>query len=50
MEIEDESKDERNDVRTRSNLHFNPKVEFPTFDGTNARKWIKKCVNVFFAV
>ncbi|KAJ8444427.1 hypothetical protein Cgig2_005949 [Carnegiea gigantea] len=24
-------------------LHFYPKVEFPTFDGSNARNWIKKC-------
>ncbi|VFQ72987.1 unnamed protein product [Cuscuta campestris] len=28
-------------------LHFNPKVEFPQFDGSNVRNWIKKCVKYF---
>ena len=28
-------------------LHFNPKVVFLTFDGSNAHNWIKKCVKYF---
>ena len=28
----------------RNAFHFNPKVEFPSFDGVNVRNWIKKCV------
>jgi len=30
-----------------TNLHFNPKVEFPTFDGTNPKGWVKKCARYF---
>lgn len=32
-------------VRGISN--FNPKVEFPTFDGANPRGWIKRCTKYF---
>lgn len=28
-------------------LNFNPKVEFPKFDGNNPRVWIKKCCKYF---
>ena len=28
----------------RNTLHFNPKFEFPSFNGTNARSCIKRCV------
>ena len=28
-------------------LGFNPKIEFPKFDGTNSRTWIKKCCKYF---
>ena len=28
-------------------MHFNPKVEFPTFDGLNPRQWVKKCAKYF---
>jgi len=36
-----------NDHQPRSNLHFNPKIEFPGFDGHNPREWIKKCTRYF---
>ncbi|KAJ8420307.1 hypothetical protein Cgig2_001164 [Carnegiea gigantea] len=32
-----------NKIEARSTLHFNPKVEFPTFDGSNLKGRIKKC-------
>ncbi|XP_074304368.1 uncharacterized protein LOC141639077 [Silene latifolia] len=35
----------RNGVRT--NLMFNPKLEFPSFDGNNSRVWMKKCLKYF---
>ncbi|KAJ8435420.1 hypothetical protein Cgig2_001072 [Carnegiea gigantea] len=35
------------EMGTRSNLHFNRKVEFPTFDGTGPKGWIKKCTRYF---
>jgi len=28
-------------------LHFNPKVQFPVFDGTDPRGWVKKCTQYF---
>ena len=28
-------------------MHFNPKVEFPLFDGTNPRNWVEKCAKYF---
>ncbi|XP_074313633.1 uncharacterized protein LOC141648817 [Silene latifolia] len=30
------------------NFNFNPKIEFPQFDGKNARNWIKKCNRYFY--
>jgi len=30
-----------------NNLQFNPKVEFPNFDGNDPRDWIKKCTRYF---
>lgn len=30
-----------------SNIQFNPKVEFPTFDGNDLRGWVKKCTRYF---
>ncbi|KAJ8426128.1 hypothetical protein Cgig2_000996 [Carnegiea gigantea] len=33
----------RNEIGARSALHFNPKVEFPIFDGTKPKGCIKKC-------
>lgn len=35
------------DVGVRNNLHFNPKIEFPEFDGTDPKGWIKKCIRYF---
>jgi len=35
------------DVGVRNNLHFNPKIEFPTFDGTDPKGWIKKYTRYF---
>ncbi|KAL8096191.1 hypothetical protein AgCh_037225 [Apium graveolens] len=32
---------------TKQNLGFTPKLEFPKFDGTNPRLWIKKCCRYF---
>ncbi|XP_074298103.1 uncharacterized protein LOC141628919 [Silene latifolia] len=29
------------------NFSFNPKIEFPQFDGNNARLWVKKCNRYF---
>ena len=31
----------------RNNLQFNPKVEFPSFDGKDLKGWIKKCTRYF---
>lgn len=28
-------------------MHFNPRVEFPAFDGSNPRQWVKKCAKYF---
>jgi len=36
------------EVQSRRNImHFNPKVEFPAFDGSNPRNWVKKCAKYF---
>jgi len=36
------------EVQLRRNImHFNPKVEFPTFDGSNPRNWVKKYAKYF---
>jgi len=35
-------------VQSKGNIiHFNPKVEFPIFDVSNPRNWIKKCAKHF---
>ncbi|XP_074271624.1 uncharacterized protein LOC141595557 [Silene latifolia] len=31
----------------RNSLKFTPKVDFPSFDGTNPRIWMKKCLKYF---
>ncbi|VFQ92985.1 unnamed protein product [Cuscuta campestris] len=31
----------------RNPFHFNPKIEFPSFEGGNPREWIKKCRQYF---
>lgn len=31
----------------RSTFHFNPRIEFPVFEGINPREWIKKCKKYF---
>lgn len=31
----------------RNNLQFDPKVEFPSFDGKDPKGWIKKCTRYF---
>ncbi|VFQ74615.1 unnamed protein product [Cuscuta campestris] len=31
----------------RNLFHFNPKIEFPSFEGGNPREWIKKCRQYF---
>ena len=35
------------ELGARNKLHFNPKVEFPVFDGTDPRGWVKKCTQYF---
>lgn len=30
---------------SRNSFHFNPKLDFPIFEGTNPRNWIRKCKN-----
>ena len=38
----------RTDDRTvHPKLGYNPKLEFPKFDGSNVRVWIKKCCKYF---
>ena len=34
-------------TRGGDDIQFNPKVEFPSFDGTDTRGWIKKCTRYF---
>lgn len=52
LQIQDE-KTQHHNVRSdnyagfRNNLHFNPKIEFLTFDGTSPKGWIKKCTRYF---
>ena len=35
------------DPLVRNSLQFNPKVEFPCFDGNDLKGWIKKCTRYF---
>ena len=35
------------DPLVRNSLQFNPKVEFPCFDGNYSKGWIKKCTRYF---
>lgn len=35
------------EIGVKNNLHFNPKIEFPTFDGTDHKGWVKKCTHYF---
>ena len=30
-----------------NSVHYNPKVEFPYFDGHDPKGWIKKCIRYF---
>jgi len=39
-----------NDHQPRSNLQFNPKIEFPGFDGHNPWEWIKGAPAIFLCV
>ncbi|VFQ90413.1 unnamed protein product [Cuscuta campestris] len=41
------NQERRSESHNPRQLHFNPKVEFPQFDGSNVRNWIKKCVKYF---
>ena len=34
-------------IQGGTNIQFNPKVEFPSFDGTDSKSWIKKCTRYF---
>jgi len=36
-----------NEMPNQCNLHFNPKVEFPSFDGSDPKEWVKKCTRYF---
>lgn len=39
---------ESGEVQSQGNImHFNPKVEFPLFDGTNPRNWVRKYAKYF---
>lgn len=35
------------DTGNSNSLKFVPKLEFPKFDGTNPRCWMKKCARYF---
>ena len=35
------------ELGARNKLYFNPKVQFPVFDGTDPRGWVKKCTQYF---
>ena len=35
------------DIQGGNIAQFNPKIEFPTFDGTDPKGWIKKCTRYF---
>jgi len=35
------------DQGVRNSVLFNPKVEFPCFDGNDPKGWIKKCTRYF---
>lgn len=37
----------RYDNVVRNSFQFNPKVEFPSFDGNDPKGWIKKCTRYF---
>ena len=39
--------DVREENPVKALLMFNPKIEFPHFDGTNPRGWVKKCSRYF---
>jgi len=39
--------DVREENPVKAPLMFNPKIEFPHFDGTNPRGWVKKCLRYF---
>jgi len=34
-------------IQGGTNIQFNPKVNFPSFDGTDSKSWIKKCTSYF---
>jgi len=36
------------EIGGRNNLHFNPKVEFPTFDGTDPRDGLRNALVISF--
>lgn len=47
---EDDGNDAENSFingRGGNRLRFNPKLEFPIFDGNGPRLWMKKCVKYF---
>ena len=35
------------EMGARANLYINPRVEFPIFEGSNPKGWIKKCTRYF---
>jgi len=35
------------DIQGGNVAQFNPKIAFPTFDGTDPKEWIKKCTRYF---
>ena len=37
----------RCDNVVRNSFQFNPKVEFPSFDGNDPKGWIKRCTHYF---
>jgi len=34
----------------RNSFKFFPKLDFPSFDGSNPRNWVKKMILVFFTL
>ena len=38
------------DAGIQNNLHFNPKIEFPNFDGIDPKGWKENALDIFLYV